>query len=264
MTTSTNAKAERPEASPGVAAFDDRHLYTIGGVAALLIPLVYVLTAAVNAYGYNANPFPTTVADWYAQFQQSWLVGVVYLGFADVVIMLLAIPLFLALCRALWRSSPSGVLIATVLAVVGAAVYLATNTGFTMLALSHQYAAATTEAAQSELLAAGRATLAAVDGTARYLGMPLVWVACIMVSAVMRRSAHFSRAAAYIGIVAFLLLIASAPLVSYTTTDPKTTVESVIVAVSYAGGGLLSLLWYVLIGWRLLRLRRTESARTGG
>jgi hypothetical protein len=91
-----------------------------------------------------------------------------------------------------------------------------------------------------------------------YLGMPLVWFAGLIYSLVMLPSSTFSKATAWVGILGLGLLIASVPFAGYTTVGPTTAVVSAIVAVSYLGGGLLSLAWYVLIGRRLLKLGRLE------
>jgi hypothetical protein len=232
-------------------------LYKIGGVAALICAAVYLIAGGINAQAYNAGPFPSDVPAWFTLFQDNWLAGLVFLGFADVIIALVSIPLFLSLYAALSRANKTSTMIAISLAAIGIAVYLATNTAFSMLSLSDQYAAATTETQQSLLLAAGQSILATVEGTgARYIGLPLLWIAGIIMSVVMLHSETFSKITAYAGIVGFSLLLTSVPIVSYITIDPKTTVESAIVAVSYAGGGLLSLAWYILVARKLLQLGR--------
>lgn len=237
-----------------------RSLFRIGGAATLIIPVAYLLAAIVNGIGYNAAPFPSTAAEWFATFQDNALIGLVYLGFADVAIVLVSIPMFLALYESLKMDGKVWLQIAVGLGFVGIAVYLATNTALTMHYLSKQYAAASTEAEQTLLLAAGQATLAAVEGTgAKYTGLPLTWIACMILSILMLRSPDFPRLTAYVGIVAFPLLCASVPIVGYTTTDPTTLVETIIVAVSYAFGGTLSLIWYILVGRKLLKLAALSS-----
>jgi hypothetical protein len=140
------------------------------------------------------------------------------------------------------------------------AVYLATNTAFSMLSLSHQYAAATTEAEKSVILAAGRAMIAISEGTGgQFTGMPLAWLAGLILSVVMLRSAVFSKATAWVGILGLGLLLASMPFAGYTTTGPTTAVVSAIIALTYIGGGLLSLAWYILVGLRLLKLGQIEA-----
>jgi len=54
------------------------------------------------------------------------------------------------------------------------------------------------------------------------------------------------------------LLLVSIPFAGYTTAGTTTAVVSAIVAVTYIGGGLLSLAWYILIGLRLLMIGQIE------
>jgi len=173
-------------------------------------------------------------------------------------IMILWGPMSLALYVVLKQSNRTWSLIATPLVFVGMAVYLATNTAFSMLSLSQEYAAATTEAEKSILLAAGQAMLAVSRGTGLYTGMALAWLAGLILSVVMLRSKVFSKATAWVGMLGLGLLVAGMPFGGhYTATGTPTAVQSAMVAVQYIGGGFLSLAWYILVGLRLLKIGRS-------
>ena len=238
-------------------------LYKVGGSAALIIAAMYLLAMVIYIPANLAGPPPSTVLEWFTLFQNDRLTALFFLGFADIIIMICSGPMFLALYAVLRRTNRTWMVIATSFAIVGMAVYLATNTVFSMLSLSDQFAAATTESQRSLLLAAGQAMLATVEGTGgRYLGLPLVWVSSLIVSVVMLQSKVFSKATAYVGIVGFALLAASIPFATYTTTGESTAAVSAIIFVTYFGGGLLSLAWYILVAVRLLRLGRLEGGTT--
>ena len=242
-----------------IAGFTWNGLYKIGGAAALICALMYLITLGIYIPAYRTGPPPGTVLEWFTLFQANPLTGLFFLGLADIVIMILWGPMSLALYAALKQSNKTWPLIATAFVFVGMAVYLATNTAFSMLSLSHQYAAAATEAQKSVVLAAGQAMLAVSEGTGgQYTGMPLAWLAGLILSAVMLRSKVFSKAIAWVGILGLGLLLASIPFAGYTTTGPTTAVVSAIIAVTYIGGGLLSLAWYILVGLRLLKLGQLE------
>jgi hypothetical protein len=237
----------------------ENSVYRIGGAAALACALMYVITLGIYVPAYRAGPTPGTVLEWFTLFQANPLTGLFFLGLADIVIMILWGPMTLALYAALKQNGKSWTMIATAFVFVGMAVYLATNTAFSMLSLSHQYAAAATEAQKSIVLAAGQAMIAVGEGTGgQYTGMPLAWLAGLILSVIMLRSKVFSKATAWTGIVGLGLLSASIPFAGYTTTGPTTAVVSAIIAVTYMGGGLLSLAWYILVGLRLLKLGRFE------
>ena len=233
-------------------------LHIVGGVAALVIPLMYITTGVIVVRGYSTGPFPTNVTEWFAVFKDDWLTGLFYLGFADIIITIASGPMSLALYFALRRVSRTCMIIATPFVFVGIAVYLTSNISFAMLSLSSQYAAAT-EAQKPMFLAAGQATLAVTEGTGGLLGMALVWVAGLIMSAVMLRSKTFGKVIAYVGILAFVLLLAAVPFGGYTEVTPRGPVLTVMIYVLNFGGGLLSMVWYILVGLRLLKLGRLEG-----
>ena len=238
-------------------------LYKVGGSAALIIAAMYLLAMVIYIPANLAGPPPSTVLEWFTLFQNDRLTALFFLGFADIIIMICSGPMFLALYAVLRRTNRTWMVIATSFAFVGMAVYLATNTVFSMRSLSDQFAAATTEAQKSLFLAAGQATIAMVEGTGgRYMGLPLVWISSLIVSVVMLQSKVFSKATAYVGIVGFALLAASIPFATYTTTGESTAAVAAIIFVTYIGGGLLSLAWYILVAVRLLRLGRLEGGTT--
>ncbi len=121
-------------------------LYRIGGAAALIRALAYLVALGVYVPAVRADPPPASALEWIRLFRCDPLTGLFFLGLADIAIMILWGPMSLALCAAFRQFSKSWSLIATTFVFVGMAVYLATNTAFSMLALSRQYAAATTEA----------------------------------------------------------------------------------------------------------------------
>jgi len=219
-----------------------KSLYRVGGTAALIIVILYVIQIMVFvAWG----PPPNTVIGWFTLFQKNRLLGLLemdLLSLADFALMGL---MFLALYAALRRANESYIAIATTLAFVGIAVYYASNTAFSMLSLSDQYAAATTDAQRSMLLAAGQAMLAIYQGTAFNVSYVLVSVAPVIMSAVMLRSNIFSEATAYVGILANVLGLAYfLPAVG--------VFLSLISVVGLA-------IWYILIARRLFQLGQGAS-----
>ncbi len=235
-------------------------LYKIGAAAAFLCALIYLITLAVYVPANRAGPPPATVLEWFTLFQNQPVTGLFFLGLADVVIMILWAPMTLALHTALKPADKVWSMLAAAFVFTGMAVYLATNTAFSMLSLSHQYNAAATAAEQSIVLAAGRAMIAVSEGTGgQYAGMPLAWLGGLILSAVMLRSPVFNKATAWTGIFGLGLLMASIPFAGYTTTGPTTAAVSAIVAVTYIGGGLLSLAWYILVGVRLWKAGRIKA-----
>ena len=137
---------------------------------------------------------PSTVIGWFQPFRNNRLVGLLDDAVLDIAVAALLGRLFLALFAALRRANEAWMAVATSLAFVGIAVYLPTNASFSLLFVSDQNAAATTDAQRSLLLAAGQATIAASGyGLLESTGFIFVVVAGLIVAVVMSRSKIFGR-----------------------------------------------------------------------
>jgi hypothetical protein len=176
-------------------------LYRVGGAAALLSVLIVPIQIVV----FVASPPPSTIVDWFTLFQNNGLVGLLAFELLFVVDAALGIPTILALYIALRRASESFMAIALALGLVATVALITARPAFEMLYLSGQYAAATTEAQRSMLLAAGEATRAVFYGTAFNASNVLGNINLLIVPLVMLRSSIFGKATAYMGILAGIL-----------------------------------------------------------
>ena len=175
-----------------------KSLYRVGATAAVIMVVVLF---PIQIIAFSMAPLPTTTIGWFTVLQNNRLLGLLDLDILYVADQALLIPIFLALYVALRRANKAYMTLATILGIVAATVYFATNNAFSMLYLSDQYAAATTDAQRSLFLAAGEAILAVSQGTGWYLFNILGAVAPLIVSAVMLRSNIFSKITAYLGIL---------------------------------------------------------------
>jgi hypothetical protein len=237
-----------------------RGLYKVGGAAALMAGLIFRRNFGAEVSLFISQQPPSTVIDWFTLIGKNRLLGLIYLAVFDIIDYALLGLIFLALYIALRRTNPGAMLIATTLGIAGTAVYFASNNIFSMLFLSDQYAAATTEAQRSMLLAAGQAVLALnnpgaiFEGTGIYMSFFLLAAASLIVSVVMLRSNLFSRVTALIGILAsaldltYCLTFAIMPALSIFLLPPA---------------GLFLTLWHILVGLRLFQLARLTSMSRG-
>jgi hypothetical protein len=224
-------------------------LYRLGGMAALLIVFTGLLEIVITFLpgGYASAD---TVSDWFALLQNNWFLGLRNLGLLNIVMTLLGIPMFLALYTSLQHVEQPFPALALILSLIGVAVFYSTNRAFSMLDLSHQFAAATTEAQKAALLAAGQAMLSVGEShtPGTFLGFFFSELAGILISVVMLRSGIFNKVSAYFGMIGFSLLLVYDIGASFL---PALSGSALIFAMA---GGLLTLAWYVLIARRLLRL----------
>jgi hypothetical protein len=227
-------------------------LYKVGGAAALIVTVLLTIEIIV----FTAYPLPSTVIGYFTLLQSDKLLGLLDLYLLEILAYALFVPMFLALYVALRRANESYMALATTLAIIGIAVFLATNNPFSMLSLSDQYAAATTDAQGSLFLAAGQAMLAntnqrAVEGF--NMGFLLVSVAGLIVSAVMLRSNIFSKVTAYVGILANAISLAEYFRLAFV---PAAVLLLLIIATA---SGFLLMIWYILIARRLFQLGQGVS-----
>lgn len=244
-----------------------RSLYRIGAVAALIAGFIFRRNLGVEISLFSAQKQPDTVVGWYALLQDNRLLGLSYLSVFDLVNYALVALVFLALYAVLGQANKGYMIIALALGFLGIAVYFASNTAFSMLALSDQYAAATTDAQRTMLVAAGQALLAinrfsspgGHPGAGGLASLLLIAVAGMMASVVMLRNATFNRATAFVGILASGFDLAYCAAYVFVPS-----VDTTLLAVGFIpAGGLLLMIWHILIGWRLYRLGRLEDKKLG-
>jgi len=223
-----------------------KSLCAVGGIAALVAILIAPAEMVISLLPevQRVTTSTVTVADWFTLFQNHWYLGLRNLGLLNLAGAALLAPAILAVWFVLRRENEAYATLGTILFFVGIAVYIAGNRGFPMLALSHQYASATTDAERSLIAAAGQAMLA--EGQSRS-GVLVIEFACLMISAVMLRGTVFSKATACAGMLGNGLMM----IVEIAFLPPRGV--GMIVA---AAGGLALMIWYLLIGRRLLQLRR--------
>ncbi len=191
---------------PYVETADSRWnwLHKVGGVAALIMA-VFI---PIQSFIFIAYPPPGTVIDYFTLFQNNKILGLLDLDLLLIVDNVLLILIYLALYAALKRANESFMAIALAIGLVGIVLHLVSREAtFTMLSLSDQYAAATTDAQRAIFLAAGQAMLTMYNGTAFDMSYVLGGVVLLIISAVMLRSNIFSKVTAYVGILMGVLML---------------------------------------------------------
>jgi len=185
-------------------------------------------------------PPPSTAIDYFKLFQDNALLGFLALDLLYVIDNVLLTPILLALYVALRRTNEPFMLIGAALGFVGIAALFASNPAANMHFLSGQYAAAATDAQRSLLLAAGEAMLAVYSGTAYHVSLILGSVALVIISVVMLQSKIFSKATAYMGVLANVLALG--------LYVPEVGIYILFFSVVFL------LVWYILITPRLFQL----------
>jgi hypothetical protein len=223
-------------------------LYKVGALSAAAIVLIYFIEMAVMLiFGLP----PESAQGWFEALQKSRLIGLVQTFALDIPAEMLHVVLLVALfflLRQARKLTPLLVL-AGVFALVGFAVYFASNITFSMLFLSDQFASALSEAQRSQLLTSGQTLLAVYNGSGPFVAFFLLAVSGILVSIAMGRSQVFARWVAIVGIVGYTLELGLPPSI-----DPVwfLQVDPILIGL----GGVLLILWYVAIAVKFIQRSR--------
>jgi hypothetical protein len=225
-------------------------LLRIGGLAALVAAILFRRNIGAEIFLFTGVSPPNTVTDWFGLLQRDGFMGLSLLNVFDVVNYALLGLMFLGLYVALKQVNKSYTTLATALGLTGITVYFATNTSLSMLTLSSQYAAATTETQKTLLLAAGQTLLTINQGTGAYLSLLLLAVAGLIISFVMLQSKIFNKIAAYTGILAGVLDL------TYCVTF---ALIPGIDAVLLSAAGVCLMVNHILVGHKLYKLNRINN-----
>jgi hypothetical protein len=232
-----------PITEAGTANAAWKPLYRAAGAAAL-ISAVFI-PIQVMVFILWPPPLEGTASDWFTLFQDNKLVGLLNLDLLLVADNVLLVPIFLALYVLLRRASESVTVVATTLGLLGVAFFIASNPAFEMLSLSNQYAAATTEAQRTTLLAAGETMLATWQGTAFQAAYVLGSLAGIVIGALMLRRGVFSN------VTGWMAILGNA--VGFGLYVPAIGVYISVFSVLFLE------IWYLLIARRLFQLGKGVS-----
>jgi hypothetical protein len=239
-----------PQKNPENNIFTEKQwkpLYRAGAIA----PLIALATYVIEIIGVilAGDPYPTSSLQWFTLFADNKLIGLLALNVFDVVSIALLGVMFLALYMAMRRGNESIGLIAAFFALLGITVFVASRAdmGSTMLKLSEEYAAATSQIQKDQLLAVGQALAAPVRATIDTMGYFFIAAASMLISVVILRSGIFNKATAYVGILGFVITLVSRLSLVFETSLPEMLLPV---------GGLIWLIWWVLVSRGLFRLAR--------
>ncbi len=218
-------------------------LYRVGAIAALAVAALTVIQIVL--YGIwpppSFDPTPLAVSQWFGLLRQNVAFGLVELDALMILDYALMVPAYLALYVALRDANRSLMAIGAATAAVAIALCLMSSPSLSLLALSNQYAAATTDVERAGYLAAGQAVLALYHGTPFIVHYVLMGIAGLIVSWVMLQSAVFSRPTAYAGLLQGALMLV------------PSTVGTIGIVLSLASL-VPFVVWFILVARRLFRL----------
>jgi len=227
-------------------------LYKTAAIVALLIVLAGLIDVTTSMLGGEMRENSAIgIVEWFSLFQKRPFSAFSYLGIINMVTLSLSIPIFLALCRAHWKTQPAFAALAAAFFFIGVAIYSSSNTVFSLFALSRQYATAA-EAQKPFLEASGRALLAqGADLTPGvFMGFFFTQMAGLLMTGVMLYGRVFGKWTAWVGLAGYILMSIFFVLTAFVPGS-----FNAAVAVSMPGG-LLLMAYHILLGMGFNRLAR--------
>lgn len=176
-------------------------MYRLAGAVALISAGFIGVAVLV----FIANPPPSTITEWFALFHQNALIGLLDSDLMMLASFVLMGVIYLAFYGALRRTNEPFMLLALIAGVTSVVTYVAVNPAFSMLALSSRYAASSSAAERSQLVAAGQAVITNWQGSAFDVSYLLAAIATLIVAVVMLRSTIFGRTTAIFGLLVGIL-----------------------------------------------------------
>jgi hypothetical protein len=219
-------------------------LCRIGGVAALIqfvcVPITLIVVFALGGE-------PSTADEYFTLLQDDRLEGLLRMDFPSLLSVALYALTFFGLYAALRRTHSAYIALATALGFAGLTLWLAAHSAFSMISLSNQYAAATTEAQRAQFLAAGEAVIAADmwHSTGPIVGGIFLQGGLVIVSVAMLQNRIFSKTTAILGLLTHGLDLAHIIIGIFA--------QEIGVYLMFVAGPLYPL-WFILVGRRLLQL----------
>jgi len=231
-------------------------LYKVAGIGAFIAFTANVLDVALGFGSSEVMSYGTKSAvEWFAIFQTNWFKGIYSLGLFNIVYMMAMLPVYLGMIAAHLKKSLIYAILSTMIFMVAMPTYISSNAAIPMYVLSGKYASATTDAQKNLYISSGEAVLSRGEDftPGSFVGLFLSGIAAILISIVMLKGKIFGKANAWIGIIGFTLLSLF--------TFIATFVPSLYLFAFYVFGslgGILALLWFILVAIKFFRLKESS------
>ena len=217
-----------------------RLLYKLGGIAAIIAAILYLFELLFIRW----SIYPNNIEEWYTLFGRSILLGLFYLNTLDIIVVGFLGVTIIALCVRLKTVNKSITTIALPFAFLGIGMFIIPRTLLlSLVSLSNEYNSLVNPANASMVIAAGKAINTLCVPTMQTTGFFIMAATTFLLSIVMLNSNRMPKIAGFIGIMAFLLLIAENICVVFA---PSLAVPLLVVT------GAFWVVWWLFVGVGLL------------
>ena len=218
-----------------------------GGLAGMLGGILFISTFVLAIAGPVGMEDPVDLAGWVTRFPEIKAARIAE-NLIYLMALILEVPLFLALYRALRRTRLTAALFGSVLGIVGlVAMMLSATPHVAHAPLSELYhTPGVTPADQATIALMWQAIWGMIDVTT-YIGFFIVSISLIVLGAGMIGSLAFGKG---FGVVALLLGVAGLVMAILQIIDPASMIG--------AGSYFAQIIFYFILGWKLFNLSRAS------
>ena len=222
------------------------------GAISVFIALLVMLSEIFLTLLPDGARVELTIEQLYEIYNRNWFMAMRNMGLMNIFASTLMIPVFFSLYlvhREQWTPLAAFSLIVSL---ISYGIFMADNVAFPFLELAGKFHEAGSETSRTILLAAGESLFAkgASHTPGTFPGFFLGQLAGILFSVLIIKGRIFRKATGIIGLIAFAFLL----LFEFVSSFVGALYEEALILAMI--GGILALVWYVMIGLGLLKQSR--------
>ncbi|MBN2350426.1 MAG: hypothetical protein JXJ22_16435 [Bacteroidales bacterium] len=225
--------------------------YKIGAISVFLSVLVMLTEIFLTALPDGARA-ELTIEQLFDMYNRNWFMAMRYMGLINIIASTLMLPVFFSLYGLYRYNLKVFASFSLILSFVGYVIFMADNASFACLGLAEKYFKEVSDINKTILLAAGEALFAkgASHTPGTFPGFLIGEIAGIFFSIIMLIGRVLKKSTGIIGLIGCSFLLIFEVISSFISS---LFYEAMIFAMI---GGIMTLVWYVLIGLGLLKNSR--------
>jgi hypothetical protein len=218
-------------------------LYKIGAFSVFVAVLVMLIEIFLTALPDGAR-VELSIEQLYDMYNRNWFMAMRYMGLMNIIASTLMLPVFFSLYGLYRHNLKVFVSFTLILSLAGYLIFMADNTAFAFLELAEKYFKEISDTNKTILLAAGEALFArgASHTPGTFPGFLIGEIGGILFSIIILIGKVLKKSTGIIGLIGCSFLLIFEAISSFIGTLFN---EAFIFAMI---GGIMSLVWYVLIG----------------
>jgi len=235
---------------PATSTFELKRFYQISAISMTVVVLLTLTDLVFGNLTGGFSSIPETTIGRFEEFEQSIIMGLYHLDLLNIFINTLSAIGFVGLFLAHSKERPVLTGFAALLFIVGLIMFLSINTALPMMSIAERFNESTDTAYKAALISAGEIMIARGEhgSLSMFMSMFFMVTAGIAMSWQMLKCSVFKPSVAIIGLISYISLLVYIILLSF---FPSTKNIAMIIV---APGGILGIIWQILVARKFLAL----------